>query len=200
MNLRLSRVARVSRIANVLGGLAIAIAPTLAAAGLAHAITPEADITPRESTLLAQQPDVELSAARDSRNNAPSAIAPSSSQPPLFVAAPSAEQRQAAAATVTPVDGQVSVELVNMTGADVNYQLLGHTQVRTLPGRSAVTLRGAEVPTTLTFQRQDSGLLSVIPQAASQDGMLSISLDETLDFEQSKVVMTVEPTGDVFLN
>ncbi|MEO0852520.1 MAG: hypothetical protein AAFY15_03330, partial [Cyanobacteria bacterium J06648_11] len=84
--------------------------------------------------------------------------------------------------------------------ADVNYQLLGHTQVRTLPGRSTVTLRGADVPTTLTFQRQDSGLLAVAPQESEGTGTLSITLDETLDFEQSKVVMTIEPSGEVFLN
>ncbi|MEM6445805.1 MAG: hypothetical protein AAF704_04465 [Cyanobacteria bacterium P01_D01_bin.123] len=186
-----------------LGSFAIAFGPILAAAGVASAITPEASLRPQQTTIVAQQPDVHLSAAQGARNNdravSPS-VSDSVSEPPLFVAAPSPEQRQVAAAKVAPVAGEVSVELVNMTYADVNYQLLGHTQVRTLPGRSAVTLRGADVPTTLTFQRQDAGLLSVIPQTSNKDGLLSISLDETLDLEQSRVVMTVEPSGEVFLN
>ncbi|MEM9155207.1 MAG: hypothetical protein AAGB13_09250 [Cyanobacteria bacterium P01_F01_bin.33] len=182
-----------------LGSFAIAFGPILAAAGVASAITPEASLRPQQTTIVAQQPDVHLSAAQGARNN-DRAVSPSVSEPPLFVAAPSPEQRQVAAAKVAPVAGEVSVELVNMTYADVNYQLLGHTQVRTLPGRSAVTLRGADVPTTLTFQRQDAGLLSVIPQTSNKDGLLSISLDETLDLEQSRVVMTVEPSGEVFLN
>jgi len=103
-------------------------------------------------------------------------------------------------AIVPPVSGEVNVRLKNETYADVNYQLLGHTKLRTLPGRTTITLQGADVPTTLTLQRLDSGLLDIEPTEVDDEGTLTLTLRETLDFEESKVVMTIEPSGQVFLN
>ncbi|MEO1132725.1 MAG: hypothetical protein AAFX40_08475 [Cyanobacteria bacterium J06639_1] len=179
---------RYTRIATALGSFALFVAPTLAAAALANAL-------PSGDRAIAQA--VDSSNATSARTSTVSRPDPNA---PLLIEAPSPEARQAPVANVVPIAGEVTVEVINTTYADVSYQLLGHTQLRTLPGRTTIALRGADVPTTLTFQRQDSGLLAVTPGEVDEAGTLSITLSETLDFQQSKVVMTIEPSGSVFLN
>jgi hypothetical protein len=55
------------------------------------------------------------------------------------------------------------------------------------------------VPVTITFQRPDRGLLLVSPQA-SEAGSLEVTLTETTDLDVDKSAMTIQETGDVFLN
>ncbi len=115
-------------------------------------------------------------------------------QPPL----PS--QRQTASTQVALADGKVNIRLVNETGADITYQVIGDTQPRMLQGKSNVMLQGLNAPTTLTLYRKDRGLLQVVPQATSTPGMLEVKLDETTDQNMNKGSVRVQEDGTVFVN
>jgi hypothetical protein len=91
------------------------------------------------------------------------------------------------------------LRLVNQTYTDITYQVVGDTEPRTLSGRNDVTLRTLRAPVTITFQRPDRGLLLVSPQA-SEAGSLEVTLTETTDLDVDKSAMTIQETGDVFLN
>lgn len=115
-------------------------------------------------------------------------------QPPL------PEQRQSPSAMVMPMNGKVSIRLVNKTGANITYQVIGDTNQRSLQGKSNVNLLDLSPPMTLTFKRNDGGLLMVSPQASSQRGMLEVTFTETTDLTTDRTTMTVQKTGAVFLN
>jgi hypothetical protein len=114
-------------------------------------------------------------------------------QPPL------PEQQQAPNMMVTPVDGKINIKLINTTNAVVTYQVVGDTNQRTLTGDSDVTLQNLETPVTVTFVRQDRGLLKVSPQASSS-GLLEVTLDETTNLDEGKSTMRIEKGGAVFIN
>jgi len=113
---------------------------------------------------------------------------------------PSPQQQQPAVAMVMPTSGKVGVRLVNQTAAPISYQVIGDTGLRTLQGKSEVMLEGLRTPVTVTFYRQDNGLLMVTPQGSSQQGMLQLSFKETTDVNMDKSAMRIDRNGAVFLN
>lgn len=115
-------------------------------------------------------------------------------QPPL------PEQQQPPSATITPIQGKVNVRLVNQTGANITYQVIGDTNGRSLKGKSDVLLIGLSAPVTATFRRDDGGLLSVTTHPSSEPGMLEVILTQTTDFAQDRTTMNIQQTGAVFLN
>jgi hypothetical protein len=119
---------------------------------------------------------------------------------PGIVSIPLPEQRQAPNARIALNNGMVNVRLVNETGADITYQVIGDTAPRSLGGKSDVMLQGLSAPTTVTFQRRDGGLLSVNVQPSSQTGMLEVTLDETTDLRIDTKALRIENNGSVFLN
>lgn len=125
--------------------------------------------------------------------NIPTTTEPGSVQPPL------PESQQAPSALVTPVDGKLNIKLINATNAVVNYQVVGDTNQRTLTGDTDVTLQNIATPVTVTFERQDRGLLKVTPTATSA-GLLEVILDETTSLDQGKGTIRVEKGGAVFVN
>lgn len=103
-------------------------------------------------------------------------------------------------ARVTLSGDRVTITLTNKTDAAISYQAIGDTQVRTLPGRGTVTLRGLRVPTTLTLRRQDFGLLQVTPkQSEKSPGTIEVTLDATTNFATDGITLSVENNGSVFL-
>jgi hypothetical protein len=106
---------------------------------------------------------------------------------------------QNAVAAVSPTDGRITVRLINNTNAPITFQAVGDTQVRTLAGRSEVALQGLRVPTTVTFYRQDRGLLKVTPRS-SESGVLEVSMQETTDFAMDRTALRIENNGNVYLN
>lgn len=114
-------------------------------------------------------------------------------QPPL------PEEQQSPSATVMPVDGKINIKLTNATNAAVTYQVVGDTDQRTLGGDSDVTLQNIQTPVTITFVREDKGLLKVTPQAASE-GLLEVTVDETTNLDEDKGTIRVQENGQVFLN
>lgn len=115
-------------------------------------------------------------------------------QPPL----PS--QQQQPSTRLALVNNQVNVRLVNETGAEVTYEVIGDTPPRSLQGKSDVMLQGLNAPVTVTLYRNDGGLLQVTPQPTSTPGMLEVRLNATTNFGQEKTTVRVQENGSVFLN
>lgn len=116
------------------------------------------------------------------------------------ITSPAPEQQQAPSSRIALRDGRVNVRLVNETGAPITYQAVGDTAPRTLQGKSEVLLQGLSAPTTVTFQRQDNGLLMVTTQPSSQSGVLEVRLDATTNLQMDRKAMTIQENGNVFLN
>jgi hypothetical protein len=131
--------------------------------------------------------------------NAPGTTPTQPSVPSSEIQAPPPEQLQPPSATVAPAKGKVSIRLVNETGANITYQVIGDTNQRSLQGKSNVMLTDLSVPVTVTFKRDDGGLLRVTPQSP-QPGILEAILTETTDLGTDKNTMNIQPTGAVFLN
>ncbi|WP_066380077.1 MULTISPECIES: hypothetical protein [unclassified Anabaena] len=115
-------------------------------------------------------------------------------QPPL------PRERQPASARLALANGRVNVNLVNNTGAEVTYQVIGDTEPRTLQGNSNVMLQGLGAPVTLTIYRKDGGLVKVIPQPTGEAGMLRVTLNSTTEPGEDKGTVRIQQDGTVFLN
>jgi hypothetical protein len=126
--------------------------------------------------------------------------APSRQRRSSRIVPPTPEQQQAASARIRPVNGRIALRLVNETGANITYQIIGDSNERSLPGRSYVTLQTLLTPTTITFYRPDYGLLMARPRTTAQPGMLEVRFAPTTDLGMDKNALTIEPTGAVFLN
>lgn len=113
---------------------------------------------------------------------------------------PSPSQQQSPSARIALASGRVNVRLVNDTAARITYQVIGDTAPRSLEGKSDVTLQGLRAPVTVTFQREDGGLLQATPQTSTQSGQLEVRLDETTNQAQDRRALRIENNGSVFLN
>ncbi|MBD2446735.1 hypothetical protein H6G76_06050 [Nostoc sp. FACHB-152] len=114
---------------------------------------------------------------------------------------PLPSQQQAPSATIALANGLVNINLVNDTAAKVTYQVIGDTAARSLPGKSNVMLQNISAPVTVTFEREDGGLLTVTPQPSSeQQGMLEVRLNEATDVAQDRKAMRIQSDGSIFLN
>lgn len=125
-------------------------------------------------------------------------IAPIFAQSTRPATTPAPEAQFVPRAQVTLNGDRVTITLINQTNAAISYQAIGDTQVRTLPGRTTVTLQGLRVPTTLTLDRQDSGLLNVAPREKSP-GTIEVTLDATTDLGVDSPTLRIESNGSVFL-
>lgn len=103
-------------------------------------------------------------------------------------------------ARVTPVNGMVTIKLVNTTNAAIDYQVVGMSQSRTLGGQSEISIANLKTPITLTYQRPDGGLVLVRAQATATPGMLQIYFGVTTDLGADTKSLEVQEDGKVFLN
>ncbi|MBD2071177.1 hypothetical protein H6F93_27300 [Leptolyngbya sp. FACHB-671] len=129
---------------------------------------------------------------------APDQAAPSPSDTTSFP--PTPEQIEEPVTAVIPVNGAVSVRLINSTAAVIRYQVIEDTELRSLAGDSEVTLQQLATPITITFYREDRGLLTVTPVAIAEPGVLEVTLDETTDLGEDETALVIQETGSVFLN
>ncbi|MFQ4144522.1 hypothetical protein [Chlorogloeopsis sp. ULAP02] len=113
---------------------------------------------------------------------------------------PAPETRQNPIATVTPTAGTVDVRLKNNTNARITYQAIAHTQPRILAGGEEIVLQDLPTPVTITAVREDGGLLKFIPVAATESGMLAVSMDEETRLDDNQGVLRIQSDGQVFLN
>lgn len=115
-------------------------------------------------------------------------------QPPL------PETRQSPIATITPTAGRVNVRLQNNTNTSISYQAIGYTQPRILSVREAIVLRNLPTPVTITMVREDGGFINAMPTSTSEDGTLTLSLNETANFANSDTALRIQSNGQVFVN
>lgn len=141
----------------------------------------------------------EVTPTTPGNQQSPSTSPTSEPTPGSVIQPPLPEEQQSPSATVMPVDGKINIKLMNATNAVVTYQVVGDTDQRALAGDSDVTLQNIQTPVTVTFVREDKGLLQVTPQAASE-GLLEVMLDETTNLDEGKGTMRVQQGGEVFLN
>lgn len=121
----------------------------------------------------------------------PSTVSPSS--PPL------PEAGVPATATITPINGQLSVAIVNNTGTAVSYEVIGDTSRRTLLLNESAMLRDIPLPTTITVVRQDKGLVN-IAATISENGMLEVSLEPATSLDNAQAAIRIQADGQVFVN
>lgn len=121
-----------------------------------------------------------------------SPVTPQPGEPPL-------PEDQPPSAVVLPVNGSINVKLTNTTNAVISYQVIGDTNQRILGGKSDVTLQNLRVPVTITFSREDRGLLKPTVQSTSM-GLLDVTLDATTSLDEDKTSLRVQQTGAVLLN
>lgn len=122
---------------------------------------------------------------------------PDQTNPP--VQPPLPEERSQPISKVMPMNSLVNVRLKNNTNAPVSYEAIGYTQRRFLPGGEETVLRNLPTPVTVTFVRQDKGLVDVIP-TSTQQGALEVSLDESKNLDDNQGVLRIQRDGQVFLN
>ncbi len=102
------------------------------------------------------------------------------------------------AGRVTPVEGFITLRLINQTGAVIGYQVIGGRH-RTLGETSVVELSELPIPLTLTYQRPDGGLLLVRPRSISPR-LLEVIFNPTEDFNLDTKSLNITGKGGVFLN
>ena len=135
-------------------------------------------------------------------NEAPynrSRTAPQTPKTSPVIQPPIPEEQAPPSATITPIQGHVNVRLVNKTGANITYQVIGDTNARQLQGKSDVRLTGLLAPVTVTFRRDDGGLLSVTPNSP-ESAMIEVTLTETTDLSIDRTTMRIYQSGAVYFN
>ncbi|QOV24236.1 hypothetical protein [Anabaenopsis elenkinii] len=122
-------------------------------------------------------------------------------RPPMIaIEAPPPEEQQPPSAEITLANGMVEITLVNDTGANITYEVIGDTPPRSLEGKSDVTLEDLQAPVTVTFFREDGGLLEVTPQPSRKAGVMQLTFNETTDLGEDKNTVRIQDDGTVLLN
>lgn len=86
----------------------------------------------------------------------------------------------------------MSVRLINETGVPVNYQAIGETEREIVSGQANVLLEGLETSLTVTFNREDDGMVTAMAEASEQSGVLEIRLEETIDADRERQSLRVQ--------
>lgn len=94
----------------------------------------------------------------------------------------------------------LDIRMINASGAELNYQVIGDTDFRLLNAQSDITLQDLSIPTTITFRRSDGGLLTPTIEVNNSEGTLTLILQPTEDFASDRTALRIEPTGAVYLN
>lgn len=111
---------------------------------------------------------------------------------------PLPETRENAIAVVPMLSDQLlNVRLMNSTNVPLTYEVLGHTDQRTLEPQTSVFLTNVPVPTTITAIRQDDGLLDILV-TGTDEGMLELSLQEDRGLDDTQGVIRIQDDGQVF--
>lgn len=104
-------------------------------------------------------------------------------------------------AVVSPKEGKVNIKLKNNTNTPIVYQVIEHTKKRYISAQEEITLQDLPTPVTITMRRDDGGFIKVIPESkTSEEGILSLSLDESKKFGDNQGALRIKKDGQVFLN
>lgn len=119
-------------------------------------------------------------------------------QPPPTVTPP-VEQLQSPVTTVSIPEAKLNVIMVNETGTNITYGVLGKDSQLSLEIDQSQTLNNLEAPIDISFYRPDRGPIKVITRA-TRVGELQVILQRGTDFDNDKSVLSVQETGQVFVN
>ena len=119
--------------------------------------------------------------------------------PSLPLSPPLPEESSKAIATVTPINGKVSVKLKNTTNTAITYEAIDYTQRRTLPAKGEVVLKDLPAPVTLTLVRPDNGFIQIAATSADS-GLLEVSLSEGKILGDQQSAIRIQQNGQVFVN
>ena len=101
-------------------------------------------------------------------------------------------------ARLSTTTGRNTVRLNNQTGDEVTYEVIGQTQPRQLAAGEVVTLEALPMPTTITAERRNFGLVD-IQAVVSEDGILDVSLGQS-EFDEVQGALRIREDGYVFVN
>ncbi len=113
------------------------------------------------------------------------------------IQAPLPETQQTVLATIVLNAGQVNIKMKNMTNTSIIYQVIGHTEQRTLMSKSEVSLQNLPAPVSVTFLRSDGGLTKVMPVAGSEQATLDLMMHEAVGLNDSQNTVRVQSDGKV---
>lgn len=120
--------------------------------------------------------------------------------PSLPLSPPLPEESTEAIATVTPINGKVSVKLKNTTNTAITYEAIDYTQRRTLAPKGEVVLKDLPAPVTLTLVRPDNGFIQIAATSAANSGLLEVSLSEGKTLNEQQSAIRIQQNGQVFVN
>ena len=113
---------------------------------------------------------------------------------------PAPEDLRAPDGFVQAQNQPVTITLVNNTGADIVYRVVGHTQERYLGGNESVDLADIPVPATVTFYTTDGRLLTAgVSTAAEADGQVQLTIEGTTLLAENQNSMIIQDSGYIFL-
>jgi len=123
----------------------------------------------------------------------------SAQKPATPTSAPPVETLQPPATTVSLPDGRVDIILVNQTGTNVVYEVLGQPNQATLAADATNTLPRLSTPANLSFYRPDRGPIEVTAEGIGP-GQLRVIFRRGANLDIDRLSLTVQETGQVFLN
>lgn len=196
----------VMKSALLLGTSLIAIAPTTAPA-TAQTTVPT---TATGRTLIELQstaeraPDLALPELREraatlevERNNQERNATGNAADSPTIDAAATGGN-DAVLARLNTETAQATVMLINNTGAAVTYEAIGQTPPRVLAAEESIRLDALPMPTTITAERQNFGLVDMVVTVAD-DGILNVDLERS-EFDEVQGALRIREDGYVFVN
>lgn len=121
-------------------------------------------------------------------------------KPSLPLSPPLPEESSNAIATVTPINGKVSVKLKNNTNTAITYEAIDYTERRTLAGKGEIVLKDLPTPVTLTLVRPDNGFIQIAATSVANSGLLEVSLSEGKALSDQQSALRIQQNGRVFVN
>lgn len=94
--------------------------------------------------------------------------------------------------------GRATVRLTNNTGAEVIYEAIGQTPPRTLVSGDSAQLDNLPMPTTITAERKNFGLVDMVV-TVGEDGILNVTLEQS-EFDEVQGALRIREDGYVFVN
>ena len=125
---------------------------------------------------------------------------PINTTPSAPLVPPLPEESSNAIATVTPINGKVSVKLKNTTNTAITYEAIKYTERRTLAAKTEVVLKDLPAPVTITLVRPDNGFIQIAATSIANSGLLEVSLSEAPALNEQQSAIRIEKNGKVFVN
>lgn len=113
---------------------------------------------------------------------------------------PLPEESSNAIATVTPINGKVSVKFKNTTNTAITYEAIEYTERRTLAAKTEVVLKDLPAPVTITLVRPDNGFIQIAATSIANSGLLEVSLSEAQALNEQQSAIRIQESGEVLVN